>query len=378
MRLKRLLSLGIGRRSRGRANAEENASPVRESKPIHHPFDAEPPCRPAWRCFSHEEIHRATGGFRQENLVGRGGYAEVYRGVLEDGQAIAVKRLTRASSDEQRTKDFLTELGAVGHVRHPNVSALLGCCVDRDLHLIFEFSSRGSVCSNLYDESSPPMAWKLRHDIAVGTARGLHYLHKGCQRRIIHRDIKASNILLTANFEPQISDFGLARWLPTEWTHRAVARAPIEGTFGCLAPEYFMHGIVHEKTDVFAFGVFLLEIISGRKPVDGSHNSLLGWAKPCLRDGTVQALVDARLGDEYDIDQLRKLTFAASLCVRTTPTLRPSMTEALDILEGRKILQDQWKMPEGEEEEEEFWSFDDLDDECDTASSSSSTGSSQS
>nr|XP_018680018.1 PREDICTED: probable receptor-like serine/threonine-protein kinase At5g57670 isoform X1 [Musa acuminata subsp. malaccensis] len=387
MRLKRLLSLGIGRRSRGQANAEENASPVRESQPIHHLFDAEPPCKPTWRCFSYEEIHRATGGFRQENLVGRGGYAEVYRGVLEDGQAIAVKRLTRASSDEQRTKDFLTELGAVGHVRHPNVSALLGCCVDRDLHLIFEFSSRGSVCSNLYgnvtsDESSPPMAWKLRHDIAVGTARGLHYLHKGCQRRIIHRDIKASNILLTANFEPQISDFGLARWLPTEWTHRAVARAPIEGTFGCLAPEYFMHGIVHEKTDVFAFGVFLLEIISGRKPVDGSHNSLLSWAKPYLRDGTVQALVDARLGDEYDIDQLRKLTFAASLCIRTTPTQRPSMTEALDILEGRKILQDQWKMPEGEEEEQEFWGFDDLDDddddECDTASSSSSTGRSQS
>ncbi|RZR80298.1 hypothetical protein BHM03_00006286 [Ensete ventricosum] len=168
-----------------------------------------------------------------------------------------MERLTRASSDEQRTKDFLTKLGAVGHVRHPNVSALLGCCVDRDLHLIFEFSSRGSGCSNLYDESSPPMAWKLRHDIAVGTAMGLHYLHKGCQRRIIHRDIKASNILLTANFEPQvasstqltslllllsicttnpspppqISDFGLARWLPTEWTHRFVARAPIEGTF---------------------------------------------------------------------------------------------------------------------------------------------------
>ncbi|KAJ8485300.1 hypothetical protein OPV22_017785 [Ensete ventricosum] len=319
MRLKRLLSLGIGRRSRGQANADENASPVRDNKPIHHLFDGEPPCKTTWRCFSYEEIHRATGGFRQENLVGGGGHAEVYRvGVLEDGQAIAMERLTRASSDEQRTKDFLTKLGAVGHVRHPNVSALLRCCVDRDLHLIFEFSSRGSVCSNLYDESSPPMAWKLRHDIAVGTAMGLHYLHKGCQRRIIHRDIKASNILLTANFEPQISDFGLARWLPTEWTHRFVARAPIEGTFRCLPPEYFMHGIVHKKTDV---------------------------AKPYLRDGTVQALVDVRLGDEYDIDQLRKLTLAASLCIRTTPTLRPSMTEALDILEGRKILQDEWKMP---------------------------------
>ncbi|WOL08578.1 putative receptor-like serine/threonine-protein kinase [Canna indica] len=293
---------------------------------------------------------------------------------MEDGQVIAVKRLMRASSDEQREKDFLTELGTVGHVWHPNVSALLGCCIDRDLHLIFEFSSRGSVSSNLHDENSPPMAWKLRYNIAMGTARGLHYLHKGCQRRIIHRDIKASNILLTSNFEPQISDFGLAKWLPSEWTYRAVA--PIEGTFGCLAPEYFMHGIVDEKTDVFAFGVFLLEIISGRKPVDGSHKSLLSWARPFLNEGTIQLLVDPRLEQDYDMEQLKRLTFAASLCIRTTATLRPSMIEVLEILEGGEIPQDRWNLPE--EEEEEFWGFDDLnedEDECDTPSTSSTRSS---
>jgi serine/threonine protein kinase len=154
------------------------------------------------------------------------------------------------------------------------------------------------------------MAWAARHGIAVGTARGLEYLHKGCQRRIIHRDINSSNVLLTDDLQPQvrvcalckqvgihghttergeegsflfflsrrtwqISDFGLAKWLPSEWTHRAIA--PIEGTFGCLAPEYYTHGIVDEKTDVFAFGVFLLELVAGRKPVDGSHRSLLSW-----------------------------------------------------------------------------------------------------
>lgn len=167
-----------------------------------------------------------------ENLVGKGGYAEVYRGVLKTGEVIAVKRLMRASSDEQKVKDFLTELGTIGHVHHPNVSALLGCCIDNDLHLIFEFSIRGSVSSLLHgnvfqdflhvenlsissflfytfdeflDESTPPLAWKVRYKIAIGTARGLHYLHKGCQRRIIHRDIKASNVLLTANFEPQVN-----------------------------------------------------------------------------------------------------------------------------------------------------------------------------
>lgn len=170
----------------------------------------------------------------------------MYRGVTEDGQAIAVKRLRRISTDARREKDFLTELGTVGHVRHPNVSALLGCCIDRDLHLIFEFSAGGSVSSNLHseptnyregflfffvtkiqslstshagggsnqshqslvcvaDQKLPPIGWNLRRKIALGTARGLLYLHKGCQRRIIHRDIKASNILLTENFDPKVS-----------------------------------------------------------------------------------------------------------------------------------------------------------------------------
>ncbi|XP_009401300.2 probable receptor-like serine/threonine-protein kinase At5g57670 [Musa acuminata AAA Group] len=360
--LKRLMSVAIGRRSREEESTEEIAAPVKST----------------WRCFSYEEIHAATDGFHKDNLVGRGGYAVVYRGVMADGQAIAVKTMVGASTDEQREKDFLTELGTVGHVRHPNVSALLGCCIDRGLHLVFEFSSRGSVSSNLHDASSPPMAWKLRHGIAVGTAHGLHYLHKECPRRIIHRDIKASNVLLTANFQPQISDFGLAKWLPSEWTHRAIS--PIEGTFGCLAPEYFMHGIVDEKTDVFAFGVFLLEIISGRKPVDGSHRSLLSWARPFLDDGSLQMLVDPRLGDDYDMEQLKRLSFAASLCIRATASLRPSMTEILELLEGGEISQDRWKMLEEEEVEEEFWGFDDLDDDdddgdCDTPSTPS-TGSS--
>ncbi|KAJ6800217.1 putative receptor-like serine/threonine-protein kinase [Iris pallida] len=363
--VKRLFSASTtARRSKGEGDGatEENASSPRHADGS--TLD-KPPAKPNWRCFSYEEIRKATNGFHQDNLVGRGGYAEVYKGVMDDGQAIAVKRLTSASMEEQREKEFLTELGTIGHVHHPNVSSLLGCCIDRDLHLVFEFSSLGSVSSNLHDETSPPMDWKLRHKIAVGTARGLHYLHKECQRRIIHRDIKSSNILLTTNFEPQISDFGLAKWLPSDWSHCAVA--PIEGTFGCLAPEYFMHGIVDEKTDVFAFGVFLLEIISGRKPVDGSHMSLLSWAKPHLNDGTM--LVDPRLEDSYDLEQLERLTFIASLCVRAAAKWRPSMIEVLHLIEDGEILPDEWKVPD-EEEEVEFWGFDDLD-ECDTPSSSS-------
>ncbi|XP_062185837.1 probable receptor-like serine/threonine-protein kinase At5g57670 [Phragmites australis] len=347
--LKRLLSLGR------RSNADESAEECVDVKPPPPPLN-----RPTWRCFSYEELHQATNGFHQDNMVGKGGYGEVYRGVLDDGRAVAVKRLApTAAADEKKEKDFLTELGTVGHVRHPNVSALLGCCVDRGLHLVFEFSTRGSVSANLHDEKLPVMSWKQRHGIAVGTARGLRYLHKDCARRIIHRDIKASNVLLTADYEAQISDFGLARWLPSEWTHHAIA--PIEGTFGCLAPEYFTHGIVDEKTDVFAFGVFLLELISGRKPVDGSHKSLIAWAKPYLTDGVVQGLVDPRLGDGYDAGQLRRLMFVASLCVRAAAAWRPTMTQVLELLESGEISQDQWQMPE-KEEEDEFWDFDHLDD----------------
>ncbi|XP_039142259.1 probable receptor-like serine/threonine-protein kinase At5g57670 isoform X2 [Dioscorea cayenensis subsp. rotundata] len=329
---------------------------------IYQESDAKPLQKPNWRCFTYAEIHIATNGFHQ----GSGGHAEVYRGVLADGRVIAVKRLTRGTSDERREKEFLTELGTVSHVQHPNVSELVGCCIDLDLHLIFEFSSHGSVSSHLHEENSLPLTWNLRYGIAVGTAQGLHYLHKGCQRRIIHRDIKASNILLTANYEPQISDFGLAKWLPSEWTYCAVK--PIEGTVGYLAPEYFMHGIVDEKTDVFAFGVFLLEIISGRKPVDGSHRSLLSWAKTYLDDEMVHLLVDPRLGDEFNIGQLRQLAFVASLCVRATASWRPSMTEVLQLLTDGETPQNGWKMPEGEEED--LWDFEDLD-ECDKTTSSS-------
>ncbi|XP_020592233.1 probable receptor-like serine/threonine-protein kinase At5g57670 [Phalaenopsis equestris] len=326
--------------------------------------------KPNWRFFSYDEIYRATNGFHQDNLVGSGGYAEVYRGELESGQLVAVKRLMRASADEQKEKEFLTELGVIGHVCHPNVIPLFGFSIDQNLHLIFEFSSRGSVSSNLHSENLPPMGWKLRRKIAVGTARGLHYLHKDCQRRIIHRDIKASNVLLSANFDPLISDLGLERGLPSEWSHRAVA--PIEGTFGCLAPEYFTHGIVDEKTDVFAFGVFLLEIISGRKPVDGSHKSLLSWAKPYLNEGKIEMLVDPRLGEDYDIDQLKKLTFIASICIRSNAAWRPSMTEVLELIEKDEMSTERWRMDE-EEEEEEFWAFDDLEDDCDTLTSFSSS-----
>ncbi|XP_050220465.1 probable receptor-like serine/threonine-protein kinase At5g57670 [Mercurialis annua] len=318
--------------------------------------------KPAWRCFSYEEIFEATNGFCPDNLVGKGGYAEVYKGEAKGGEKIAVKRLTKACNDERKEKEFLTEIGTIGHVCHPNVLSLLGCCLDNGLYLIFNLSSTGSVASLLHDEKLPVMDWKIRYKVGIGTARGLHYLHKGCQRRIIHRDIKSSNILLTPDFEPLISDFGLAKWLPSQWTHHSIA--PIEGTFGHLAPEYYMHGIVDEKTDIFAFGVFLLELISGRKPVDGSHQSIHSWAKPILNKGEIEKLIDPRLGGAYDATQFQRLAFAASLCIRASSTWRPTASQVLEVIQEDEIDKEKWKMPK-EEEQEEFWGFEDLEYEFD-------------
>ncbi|KAG5225764.1 receptor serine/threonine-protein kinase [Salix suchowensis] len=322
--------------------------------------------RPSWKCFSFEEISDATNGFSQENLVGRGGYAEVYKGVLCGGEEIAIKRLTKTCRDERKEKDFLTEIGTIGHVCHPNVLSLLGCCTT--MGSISSFVSPPEALLLPFFMNLPAMDWKTRYKIAIGTARGLHYLHKGCQRRIIHRDIKSSNILLTADFEPLISDFGLAKWLPSQWTHHSIA--PIEGTFGHLAPEYYTHGIVDEKTDVFAFGVFLLEIISGRKPVDNSHQSIHIWAKPILNQGEIEKLVDPRLGETYDATQQKRLGFAASLCIRASSTWRPTMSEVLEVMLEEEMDKERWKIPE-EEEQEEFWGYEDLEHECDSSFSNS-------
>ncbi|KAL0794252.1 hypothetical protein Bca101_065629 [Brassica carinata] len=368
--LKRLFS--FKRRSFG--SDSENSTP--HAKCVEGFQETEQFQRPKWKCFSFEEIYDATNGFSSENLVGRGGFAEVYKGILsKNGEEIAVKRITRGGrDDERREKEFLMEIGTIGHVSHPNVLSLLGCCIDNGLYLVFIFSSRGSVASLLHDLNQAPLGWETRYKIAIGTAKGLHYLHKGCQRRIIHRDIKSSNVLLTQDFEPQISDFGLAKWLPSQWSHHSIA--PIEGTFGHLAPEYYTHGIVDEKTDVFAFGVFLLELISGKKPVDASHQSLHSWAKTIIKDGEIEKLMDPRIGENFDIQQLHRIAFAASLCIRSSSPCRPSMIEVLEVLQGEDIEKEKWKMEEEEEEKEEFWGYEDLEDcECDSSISLSPPGS---
>ncbi|CAI0394056.1 unnamed protein product [Linum tenue] len=286
--------------------------------------------QPLLKCFTYEDIARATSYFHPGNLVGVGGYSEVYRGDLPSGTTIAVKRLAKDNTDARKEKEFLTELGIIGHICHPNTATLVGCCIENGLYLIFSFSQNGNLASALHGKTEEVLEWETRYRIALGVARGLHYLHKCCKHRIIHRDIKASNVLLGPDYEPQITDFGLAKWLPNKWTHHAVI--PIEGTFGYLAPEYFMHGIVDEKTDVYSFGVLLLEIISGRRPVDSSMQNLLLWAKPLMEAGNVAELADPKLEGKYEADQMYRVVLTASYCVRQSAAWRPSMSEVLELL----------------------------------------------
>ncbi|KAJ0840399.1 putative protein kinase RLK-Pelle-RLCK-VI family [Helianthus annuus] len=290
--------------------------------------------KPSWRNFTFDELSAATGGFSLDNLVGRGGHAEVYKGRLPDGQLVAVKKITKKEKkDEDRVEDFLSELGIIAHINHPNAAHLIGFSSDTDLHLVLQFAPHGSLATLLHN-SKERLDWGLRFKIAIGIAEGLLYLHCKCQRRIIHRDITASNILLMEDYQPQISDFGLAKWLPDKWLHHIVS--PIEGTFGYMAPEYFMHGIVHEKIDVFSFGVLLLELLTGRRAVDSSRQSLVIWAKPFLEQRNVKELVDPRLEGEYEMIQVKRAMLAASACIHHLPSVRPNMKRVMEMLKGER------------------------------------------
>ncbi|KAL8550192.1 hypothetical protein ACS0TY_008862 [Phlomoides rotata] len=286
--------------------------------------------KPSWRNFSYQELKIATDNFAPENLIGKGGHAEVYKGFLPDGQVVAVKKIIKEKkNDENRVGDFLSELGIIAHIDHPNTAKLIGFSADSGLHLVLQFAPHGSLATVLHGES---MEWKRRYKVAIGVAEGLEYLHSGSQRRIIHRDITASNILLSGDYEAQISDFGLAKWLPEKWLHHVVS--PIEGTFGYMAPEYFMHGVVHEKTDVFAFGVLLLELITGRRAVDSCRQSLVMWAKPYLERSDIKEIADPKLGQDYNVTEMKRAMFTASICIHHLPNMRPNMSRVVKLLKG--------------------------------------------
>ncbi|XP_068662837.1 receptor-like cytosolic serine/threonine-protein kinase RBK2 [Aristolochia californica] len=308
-------------------SARENST----CKKLIPPIDPESICfKPSWKNFSLAELTAITNNFSSENVIGRGGYGEVYKGQLPDGQYVAVKRLSRGTMEE-RTSDFLSEIGIIVHINHPNAAKLIGFGVEGGMFLVLRLSPHGSLAC-LLTGSKEKLTWSVRYKIALGIAEGLRYFHERCQRRIIHRDIKSANVLLTEDFEPQICDFGLAKWLPEQWSHHTISK--LEGTFGYLAPEYLLLGVVDEKTDVYAFGVLLLELITGRLGLDRSNQSLLIWAKPMLDKNDIEQLVDPSLVDAFDYEEMNHLVLAASKCVEKSSLFRPQMNQVLQILKG--------------------------------------------
>ncbi|GFZ09828.1 kinase with adenine nucleotide alpha hydrolases-like domain-containing protein [Actinidia rufa] len=286
--------------------------------------------------FKYQELLQATSNFKPENLIGKGGSSKVYRGCLPDGKELAVKIL---KPSEDVLKEFVLEIEIITAIRHKNIISLFGLCFeDGNLHLVYDFLCRGSLEENLPgdEKNAHVFGWNERYKVAVGVAEALEYLHNSSTKPIIHRDVKSSNILLSDDFEPQLSDFGLAKWAST--SSQPIICTDVVGTFGYMAPEYFMYGKVNEKIDVYAFGVVLLELLSGRKPISNDHpkgqESLVMWAKPILNGGKVTQLLDPSLGNTYDQYQMERMVLASSLCIRRAPRARPPMSIILKLLQG--------------------------------------------
>lgn len=288
------------------------------------------------RLFKFRELESATSNFTPGNMIGKGGSSRVYRGCLPDGKELAVKIL---KPSEDALKEFVLEIEIITTIHHKNIISLFGFCFeDNHLLLVYDLLSRGSLEENLHGNKKEPLSfgWSERYRVAIGVAEALDYLHNREGQPVIHRDVKSSNILLSDDFEPQLSDFGLAKWASANSTH--ITCTDVAGTFGYLAPEYFMYGKVNEKIDVYAYGVVLLELLSGRKPISSNclkgQESLVMWAKPILTSEKFTSLLDPNLGSNYDDDQVERMVLAASLCIRRAPRARPQMSHVLKLLQG--------------------------------------------
>ncbi|KAM0946367.1 putative protein kinase RLK-Pelle-RLCK-VI family [Dioscorea sansibarensis] len=289
------------------------------------------------RLFDLKELMQMTSNFSQEKLIGKGGSSRVYKGCLSDGKELAVKIL-KPSSDALRA--FVSEIEIISALNHKNIISLFGFCFENNkLILVYDFLSRGSLEEVLHGEKekSNALSWVSRYKVAIGVAEALDYLHRDSNSQpVIHRDVKSSNILLSDDFHPKLADFGLATSVSS--TTPNLTCSDVAGTFGYLAPEYFIYGKVDEKIDVYAFGVVLLELLSGRKPIrtgcPKGEESLVMWAKRVLNDGEkVKELVDPCLGDEYDTYQMKRMALAASLCIRRA-RCRPQVATVLKLLQG--------------------------------------------
>ncbi|XP_020264628.1 putative receptor-like protein kinase At4g00960 isoform X2 [Asparagus officinalis] len=279
-------------------------------------------------------LKRATNNFHPNNQLGSGGFGPVYQGVLDDGTVIAVKQLSLGKS-RQGESEFLTEVRMITSIQHKNLVRLVGCCSEGAQRLlVYEYMKNKSLDSILYGSHAIFLNWKIRFQIILGIARGLQYLHEDSNLRIVHRDIKASNILLDDKFQPKIGDFGLARFFPEDQAYLSTTFA---GTLGYTAPEYAIRGELSEKADIYSFGVLVLEIISSRKNTDLSLSAemqyLPEYAWRLYEKSNVIDLVDPKLQADgiFEADVL-KTCQVAFLCLQPLPTARPPMSEVVAML----------------------------------------------
>ncbi|ONM37230.1 Protein kinase superfamily protein [Zea mays] len=316
------------------------------------------------RALTFSQLSAATDGFSSQNLLGEGGFGRVYKGLLEDtGEVIAVKQLNRDGL--QGNGEFLVEVLMLSLLHHPNLVKLLGYSTDSNQRiLVYEYMPRGSLEDHLLDlpPSWKPLPWHTRMRIAVGAAKGIQYLHEVANPPVIYRDLKASNILLDADFNAKLSDFGLAKLGPMGDQSHVSTR--VMGTYGYCAPEYAMTGKLTKMSDIYSFGVVLLELITGRRAIDMARPSeeqvLLNWelsirfscmqASPLLRDKRrFVKLADPLLGNRYPVKALYQALAVASMCLQEDAASRPGIS---DVVAALSFLADPQYYPPGGTEAE--------------------------
>ncbi|KAJ4761194.1 BRI1-associated receptor kinase [Rhynchospora pubera] len=302
------------------------------------------------RHFSLRELQNATDNFNPKNILGKGGFGNVYKARLSDGSVVAVKRLKDAGASGEA--QFKTEVEMISLAVHRNLLRLVGFCASGgERLLVYPYMPNGSVASRL--RGKPPLDWNARKRIAVGTARGLQYLHEQCDPKIIHRDVKAANILLDAQCEAVVGDFGLAKLLDHGDSHVTTA---VRGTVGHIAPEYLSTGQSSDKTDVFGFGILLLELVTGQRAIQvvkgeadagqsgNVHHKgfMLDWVRKAHQEKRLDLLVDPDIGPSYDIIEVSEMVQVALLCTQYLPSHRPKMSDVVRMLEGDGLV-DKWE-----------------------------------
>ncbi|KAJ7981985.1 Protein kinase superfamily protein [Quillaja saponaria] len=294
------------------------------------------------RFYTYKELRIATEDFSDSNKIGEGGFGSVYKGHLKDGKFAAIKVLSVES--RQGMREFLTEINVISEIEHENLVKLYGCCVEENHRiLVYNYLENNSLAKTLLGRrhSKSHFDWRARSRICIGVACGLAFLHEAVRPHIIHRDIKASNILLDKDLTPKISDFGLAKLIPANMTHVSTR---VAGTIGYLAPEYAVGGQLTRKADVYSFGVLLVEIVSGmfntNTRLSIGEQYLLERAWELYEQKELVGLVDESLNEEFDADEACRFLKIGLLCTQDYPKLRPSMSTVVKMLTGQMDVDD--------------------------------------